>query len=42
LGMLLPATALAAPESYALPDETAALAPGPGLELVQENCAACQ
>ena len=33
--------AQAAPVSYPLPDETAALAAGPNLETVQANCAAC-
>jgi len=31
----------AAPVSYALPEETAAFKPGPNLEVVQNNCAAC-
>ena len=31
----------AAPVSYTLPDETAALKPGPNLEAVQNNCTAC-
>ncbi len=31
----------AKPVSYKLPDETAALKPGPNLEVVQNNCAAC-
>lgn len=35
------ARALAAPRTYELPDETAALAPGPNLDLVQGNCAGC-
>jgi sulfite dehydrogenase (cytochrome) subunit B len=29
------------PVSYTLPDETAAFKPGPNLEVVQNNCAAC-
>ncbi len=33
--------AQAAPRSYALPDETAMLADGPHLDVVQGNCAAC-
>jgi len=33
--------AIAAPVSYALPDETATLKPGPNLEVVQNNCTAC-
>ena len=36
-----PGSASAAPVSYALPDETAAFAPGPNLEVVQNNCTAC-
>lgn len=35
------APALAAPRTYELPEETAALAPGPNLELVQGNCGGC-
>jgi mono/diheme cytochrome c family protein len=35
------ASAVAAPVSYALPDETAAFKPGPGLEIVQNNCTGC-
>jgi sulfite dehydrogenase (cytochrome) subunit B len=31
----------AAPVSYKLPDETAALKPGPNLEVVRNNCMAC-
>jgi mono/diheme cytochrome c family protein len=31
----------AAPVSYTLPDETAALKPGPNLEVVKNNCTAC-
>ena len=31
----------AAPISYALPEETAALKAGPNLEVVQSNCTAC-
>jgi mono/diheme cytochrome c family protein len=44
---LLPVTALGlaavygAPISYKLPDETAAFKPGPNVEAVQNNCAAC-
>jgi mono/diheme cytochrome c family protein len=33
--------AIAAPVSYTLPEETAALRPGPNLEVVQNNCTAC-
>ena len=39
--LLLAAGAQAAPRSYALPEETAELAPGPHLETVQGNCGAC-
>jgi mono/diheme cytochrome c family protein len=35
------ASAVAAPVSYALPDETAVFKPGPGLEVVQNNCTGC-
>jgi sulfite dehydrogenase (cytochrome) subunit B len=31
----------ATPVSYALPEEKAALKPGPNLEVVQNNCTAC-
>jgi mono/diheme cytochrome c family protein len=33
--------AAAKPVSYELPDETAAFVPGPNLDVVQNNCAAC-
>ena len=33
--------ASAAPVSYALPEETAAFKPGPNLDVVKANCAAC-
>lgn len=33
--------AAAAPRVYELPEETAALAPGPHLDLVQGNCGGC-
>jgi len=33
--------ALAEPRVYQLPDETAELAPGPNLDLVQGNCGGC-
>jgi mono/diheme cytochrome c family protein len=33
--------ALAAPVDYKVPDEVAAFRPGPNLEVVQANCAAC-
>jgi mono/diheme cytochrome c family protein len=31
----------AKPITYALPDETAAFKPGPGVEVAQNNCTAC-
>jgi mono/diheme cytochrome c family protein len=31
----------AAPVSYTLPEETAALKPGPNLDVVKNNCTAC-
>ena len=31
----------AAPVSYTLPDETAALKPGPNLDVAQNNCTGC-
>jgi sulfite dehydrogenase (cytochrome) subunit B len=34
-------TVAAKPISYDLPDETAALKPGPDVEVVQGNCTAC-
>ena len=33
--------AAAAPVNYTLPEETAAFKPGPNLDVVQNNCAAC-
>lgn len=33
--------ALAAPRTYELPDETATLRPGPGVEVAESNCTAC-
>lgn len=36
-----PGAGLAAPQSYTLPDETATFAPGPNLDVVQQNCAGC-
>lgn len=39
--LLAAAPATAAPRTYELPDETAQLAPGPGLELAMANCGAC-
>ncbi len=41
LFVLLAAPAAAAPLTYSLPEETAALAPGPNLEMVQGNCVSC-
>jgi sulfite dehydrogenase (cytochrome) subunit B len=38
---LAPGSAIAAPVSYTLPDETAAFKPGPNLEVVQNNCTGC-
>ncbi|HYZ62041.1 MAG TPA: cytochrome c [Acetobacteraceae bacterium] len=40
-GLVIAGPAGAAPRSYALPDETAALAPGPNVEVAQQNCTAC-
>ena len=37
----LAVAATARPIHYELPEETAELAPGPGLEVVQANCVAC-
>lgn len=37
----LSAAAQAAPRTYTLPEETAALAAGPNLETAQGNCASC-
>ena len=39
--LLLSLPAMAAPRSYALPEETAVLAPGPGMDTAQGNCGAC-
>ena len=36
-----PMPLLASPISYALPAETAALKPGPNLDVVKNNCTAC-
>jgi len=41
IATLNPGTANAAPVSYTLPEETAVLKPGHGLEVVQNNCTAC-
>ena len=38
---LVPLPLLASPISYALPEETAALKPGPGVDVVRNNCTAC-
>jgi sulfite dehydrogenase (cytochrome) subunit B len=40
-GCLLLASVQAAPVSYTLPEETAAFKPGPNLDVVKANCAAC-
>ncbi|MDN3564303.1 hypothetical protein QWZ14_07975, partial [Paeniroseomonas aquatica] len=37
----LAAAAAAKPIQYELPEETAELAPGPGLDVAQANCVAC-
>jgi mono/diheme cytochrome c family protein len=37
----VPMMSSAKPVNYQLPEETAAFKPGPNLELVQGNCAAC-
>jgi mono/diheme cytochrome c family protein len=34
-------TAIAEPVTYDLPEETAVLKPGPGVETAQSNCVAC-
>ena len=41
IATLSPGSANAAPVSYTLPEETAVLKPGPGLEVAQNNCTAC-
>ncbi|MGO4404609.1 cytochrome c [Bosea sp. RAF48] len=43
LAFALAGTALAAPKTYKLPDETATLKPGsePGFEAAKNNCTAC-
>jgi sulfite dehydrogenase (cytochrome) subunit B len=41
LGWLASASVTAAPVNYKIPDETVAFRPGPNLEVVQGNCAAC-
>lgn len=41
IGLLLASPVMAAPQSYSLPEETAALAAGPNLDTVQQNCAGC-
>ena len=38
---LVPFPLLASPISYALPEETAAFKPGPGVDVVKNNCTAC-
>jgi sulfite dehydrogenase (cytochrome) subunit B len=37
----MPMISMAKPFNYQLPEETAAFKPGPNLEVVQGNCAAC-
>ena len=37
----MPMISMAKPFGYQLPEETAAFKPGPNLEVVQGNCAAC-
>ena len=39
--LLAAARAMAAPRVYALPEETAALLPGPNMDIVASNCGAC-
>lgn len=39
--LLAAAPAMAAPVAYELPEETAALAPGPHMDVAQANCSAC-
>ena len=39
--LLLGTSAVAAPRTYTLPEETAALAPGPNQEAAMANCGAC-
>jgi mono/diheme cytochrome c family protein len=39
--LLAGGSALAAPVSFTLPQETAAFAPGPDVALVEANCGAC-
>lgn len=39
--LLLTGTAVAAPRTYVLPEETATLAPGPNAEIAMNNCGAC-
>jgi cytochrome c5 len=41
IGCCWAVTAGAKPVNYKLPDETAALKPGPNLDVVQNNCTAC-
>ncbi len=40
-GLLAGGPAGAEPKSYALPQETAAFKPGPGVEAAQNNCLSC-
>src|SRR5947209_250512 len=37
----IPGAAIAEPVTYDLPEETAVLRPGPGIETAQSNCVAC-
>ena len=39
--VLTPASGLASPVKYTLPEETAAFKPGPDVEVVKNNCTAC-
>jgi mono/diheme cytochrome c family protein len=41
LALLMAGPALGAPVNYQLPEETAAFAPGPNLDIAQANCGAC-
>ncbi|SFK33855.1 sulfite:cytochrome C oxidoreductase subunit B [Methylocapsa palsarum] len=40
-GLAFTGATSAKPLSYQLPDETAALKPGPGVDVAKSNCAAC-
>lgn len=41
LALIGPAPLLAAPVSYALPEDTATLRPGPNVEVAEANCQTC-